>query len=842
MLSAELQKTLEAAYREAQNRRHEYLTLEHLLYALLDEKTGSRVIKNCGGDTGSLKKELEQFMTNNLERLPDGVVADPESSSGFERVLQRAGTQAISSGQVTIDGGNIIAAMYEERNSYAVFLLEKQGISRLDVLNYISHGISKTDFGGDLDLPMPPGGEGDEDASQQGRDGEERVNDPLAMFTVDLIAQAKEAKIDPLIGRESEVKRTIQVLCRRRKNNPVYVGEPGVGKTAIAEGLALKIHHGEVPEPLKGAEVFSLDMGALIAGTRYRGQFEQRLKAVIKALQKKPGVILFIDEIHTIVRAGAVEGGTMDASNILKPALQSGELRCIGSTTYAEYKASFERDKALARRFQKIEVSEPSVEDTLKILKGLRKHYEFHHNVTYTDEALEAAAELSAKYIFDRFLPDKAIDTIDEAGALVKLKPEEERPDRVVGVLDIEEVVAGTAKIPTESVSATDKERLHKLESELKSVLFGQDHAIEQVVRAIKLQRAGLGNQNKPIGSFLLSGPTGVGKTELAKQMARVLGIQFLRFDMSEYMEKHTVSRLIGAPPGYVGFDQGGLLTDAIIRSPHAVLVLDEIEKAHPDLFALLLQVMDNATLTDNNGKKADFRNVILCMTTNAGARDLVSEDIGFKGATVSKEAEKDLAAGKAMYTKSGQVSAFGAGKSKNAIESTFSPEFRNRLDAWIPFNQLGLEHIKLVVDKFLKELELQLREKNVSFGITDEARTFLAEKGYDRMFGARPMSRLIQKKVKEPLSEELLFGKLEHGGLAVVEVKDNDIVITATEMTGGTKALPGPVEPRDDNKEDSKERKRPGRRKLTETPADSDVVDAEIVSTKQAQTEEEPS
>lgn len=769
MLSAELQKTLESAYREAQKRRHEYLTLEHLLFALVDEKTGSTVIKNCGGNPGALKKELEQFMQNKLERLPEGVFADPESSAGFERVLNRAGTQAVSSGQTSIDGGNIIAAMYEERNSYAVFLLEKQGISRLDVLNYISHGISKADTGG-------LGGSDDEDieGSPAGRGDEERVNDPLAMFTVNLIERAKEAKIDPLIGREAEVKRTIQVLCRRRKNNPVYVGEPGVGKTAIAEGLALKIHRGDVPDPLKNVEVYSLDMGSLIAGTKYRGQFEMRLKAVIKALQKKPGVILFIDEIHTIVRAGAVEGGTMDASNILKPALASGELRCIGSTTYSEYKASFERDKALARRFQKIEVAEPSVEDTLKILKGLRKHYEDHHKVTYSDDALAAAAELSAKYIFDRFLPDKAIDTIDEAGALVKLMPLDERPVREVNVLDIEAVVAGTAKIPTETVSASDKERLQMLEKELKEVLFGQNHAIEQVVRAIKLQRAGLGNQGKPIGSFLFSGPTGVGKTELAKQMARVLGIQFIRFDMSEYMEKHTVSRLIGAPPGYVGFDQGGLLTDAIIRTPHSVLVLDEIEKAHPDLFSILLQVMDNATLTDNNGKKADFRNVILIMTTNAGARDLVSEDIGFQTGAKKKEAQT---AGTTV-TKSGVVSAFGAGKSKSAIENTFSPEFRNRLDGWIAFNQLAFEHIRLVVDKFLKEVELQLKERNVVLETTEAARSWLAEKGYDRLYGARPMARLIQKSLKEPLSEEMLFGKLEGGGKARLDLRNNELLI----------------------------------------------------------------
>lgn len=766
MLSAEFQKTLESAYQEAQKRRHEYVTLEHILYALLSEKTGSDVLLNCGARLEPIKEELDEFMSSRLETLPAGVTFDPESSASFERVLNRAATQAVSSGQSTIDGGNILAAIFDEPRSFAVYLLQKQGISRLDVLNYISHGISKLE--GEADEPAEVGG-------GPGAGGDEKVTDPLKNFTVNLIDRAKESKIDPLIGRENEVKRTIQILCRRRKNNPVYVGEPGVGKTAIAEGLALKIWRGEVPEPLKGVEVFALDMGSLIAGTKFRGQFEQRLKAVLKALKNKPGVILVIDEIHTIVRAGAVEGGTMDASNLLKPALASGELRCIGSTTYAEYKASFERDKALARRFQKIEVHEPSVEDTLKILKGLQTHYEEHHKVKYEEDALAAAAELSAKYIFDRFLPDKAIDTIDEAGAIVKLLPEEERPVRNVTVADVEAVVAGTAKIPTETVSASDKVRLQQLEKELKAVLFGQDHAIEQVVRSIKLSRSGLGNENKPVGSFLFSGPTGVGKTELAKQLARVLGVQFLRFDMSEYMEKHTVSRLIGAPPGYVGFDQGGLLTDAIIRTPHSVLVLDEIEKAHPDLFAILLQVMDHATLTDNNGKKADFRNVIVIMTTNAGARELTSEDIGFKG-SVKPTSSADTP--KVAETKAGGFSAFGAGKSKSAIENTFSPEFRNRLDAWVAFNQLSMDNIKHVVDKFLNELEIQLKEKEVTMEVTDEARTWLAEKGYDRLYGARPMARLIQKKVKEPLSEELLFGQLEHGGHATIVVRDNEIVL----------------------------------------------------------------
>ena len=782
MISAEFQKTLENAYQDAQKRRHEYVTLEHLLLALIEEKTGLDVLTNCGANVKEMKKDLEEFLVERMESLPAGVNFDPESSAAFDRVLNRAATQAVSSGQPSLDGGNIIAALFDEPRSFAVYLLEKNNISRLDVLNYISHGISKMDSDssddeGDAQVGGGPG--------RSAGGGEEQVKDPLKSFTVDLIERAKEAKIDPLIGREAEVKRTIQILCRRRKNNPVYVGEPGVGKTAIAEGLALKIWRGDVPEPLKNVEVFALDMGSLIAGTKFRGQFEARLKAVIKALKAKPGVILVIDEIHTIVRAGAVEGGTMDASNILKPALASGELRCIGTTTYAEYKASFERDKALARRFQKIEVHEPSVEDTLRILKGLQIHYEEHHKVKYQDDALAAAAELSAKYIFDRFLPDKAIDTIDEAGAIVKLLPEEERPNREVTVADVEAVVAGTAKIPTESVSASDKVRLQALEKELKDVLFGQDHAIEQVVRSIKLSRSGLGNENKPVGSFLFSGPTGVGKTELAKQLARVLGVQFLRFDMSEYMEKHTVSRLIGAPPGYVGFDQGGLLTDAIIRTPHSVLVLDEIEKAHPDLFAILLQVMDHATLTDNNGKKADFRNVIVIMTTNAGARELTSEDIGFRGAAVKPgqfDAPKQ-ASEKSMAT------AFGAGKSKSEIERIFSPEFRNRLDGWVAFNQLSMEHIKHVVDKFLKELDLQLKEKNVTMDVTDEARTWLGEKGYDRLFGARPMARLIQKKVKEPLSEELLFGKLEKGGKAHVVVKDNDVHID-------TEAAPPEAEP----------------------------------------------
>ena len=751
MLTSELQKTINRAINEAVKRRHEYVTLEHLLDALLEDRTGSEVLRHCNGTIAELKHELEQFMAEGLETLPKGVDCTPEPTAAFERVLERAVLQAQASGQHTIDAGNILAAMFQERRSYAVYLLEKQGISRLDVLNYISHGISKRDADGADEVAEPVAAGEEEDAPP--------ARDALAAFTVNLIERAKQNRIDPLIGRDQEIKRTIHVLCRRRKNNPVYVGEPGVGKTAIAEGLALKIQRGEVPEALKASEVYALDMGALLAGTKYRGQFEQRLKAVIKALQQKPGVILFIDEIHTIVRAGAVEGGSMDASNILKPALASGELRCIGSTTYPEYKASFERDKALARRFQKIEIGEPTVADTKSILEGLKRYYAEHHGVTYSDEAIDAAAELSAKHITDRFLPDKAIDVIDEAGAAVKLMPLEERSSKEITAHDIELIVASMAKIPAKSVSGSDKERLQNLEAELKAVIYGQDHAIERVVRSIKLSRSGLGNPTKPIGSLLFAGPTGVGKTELAKQLARVLGVNFLRFDMSEYMEKHTVSRLIGAPPGYVGFDQGGLLTDAITRTPYTVLVLDEIEKAHPDVFNILLQVMDHATLTDNNGKQADFRNVILIMTTNAGAREMTNEDIGFRTATPN--------AGRSD-----------AGKAKNAIERTFSPEFRNRLDAWIQFNQLTLANVEQVVDKFMDELREQLVDKQVTIELTAAARDWLATQGFDRLYGARPMARLIQQKVREPLAEEILFGTLQDGGRAVVDVQHDDIVL----------------------------------------------------------------
>ena len=747
MITKELQATLNLAANEAIKRRHELLTLEHLLYAMLLDDTASDVIRNCGGDLDLLRRDLEDFFKEILQPLPRGVDRYPEQTAAFERVLDRALAQAQNSSQEKVDGGNILAAIFDENHSHAKYLLEKQGITRLDILNYISHGISKVDEFGE---PLPLGEDEDDEAASRA------MRDPLKAFASNLVERAAEGGIDPLIGRISELERTIQVLCRRRKNNPLYIGDPGVGKTAIAEGLALKIHQNEVPDVLKGAEVYALDMGALLAGTRYRGEFEMRLKAVISELKKKPGVILFIDEIHTIVGAGAVSGGSMDASNILKPALASGELRCIGSTTHNEYKASFERDRALARRFQIIEISQPSVGDTILILQGLKSYYENHHGVKYTDEAIRAAAELSAKYINDRYLPDKAIDVIDEVGAATKLKPIEERPELITET-EVELVVAKMAKIPPKTVSVSDKQKLQSLNTELRGVIYGQDHAIEQLVNAIKLSRSGLANPDKPIGSFLFSGPTGVGKTELAKQLARALGVEFLRFDMSEYMEKHTVSRLIGAPPGYVGFDQGGLLTDAIRKTPYAVLVLDEIEKAHPDLFNILLQVMDHATLTDNNGKKADFRNTILVMTTNAGARELSGKKLGFK------------------HVEEGGIGGTGS-KAQGAIERTFSPEFRNRLDAWIAFESLSFENIGRVVDKFINELRDQLTDKNVALELTEAGRGWLANKGFDKLFGARPMARLIQSKIKEPLANEVLFGVLQGGGQVIIDAKDGEL------------------------------------------------------------------
>ncbi|MFY0580764.1 ATP-dependent Clp protease ATP-binding subunit ClpA [Cystobacter fuscus] len=748
LIAKALQDSFRNALEEARRMRHEYLTLEHLLLALTKDTRTREVLKSCGAQVKRLQERLESFLEETVERLPEGVEAEPQQTIGVERVLHRAAMHALSAEQKFIDGGDVLVALFHEQESHALYLLQQEGITRLDLLNFISHGISK-DASDSAD--EGPGGEA-HPGVPVGEDEEGEGNtrkSPLEAYTTNLNEEAKAGRIDPLIGRQKELERTIQVLCRRRKNNPLYVGETGVGKTAIAEGLALHIHEGRVPEVLKNSIVFSLDMGALLAGTKFRGQFEERLKGVLKALKEHPDAILFIDEIHTIVGAGATSGGSMDASNLLKPALASGRLRCIGSTTYQEFKASFERDRALSRRFQKIEVGEPSVEDTLLILEGLKSRYEEHHGVKYTPEALRAAAELSAKHINDRFLPDKAIDVVDEAGAAERLKPEGQRTGQVT-MTDVEAVVAKMAKIPAKSVSASEGVQLQKLEPELKRVIFGQDSAIKSVVDAIKLARSGLRAPEKPIGSFLFSGPTGVGKTELAKQLAQVLGVEFLRFDMSEYSEKHTVSRLIGAPPGYVGFDQGGLLTDAVRKHPYAVLVLDEIEKAHPDLFNILLQVMDHATLTDNNGRKADFRNIILILTTNAGAREMSTKSMGFG----DRQAPVDTL------------------RAKKAIENTFTPEFRNRLDGWVLFSGLPADIILKVVDKEVGLLQKMLEEKRVKLELTPAARAWLAANGYDPAFGARPMARLVDNALKKPLAEAVLFGDLKDGGTARFDVE----------------------------------------------------------------------
>jgi ATP-dependent Clp protease ATP-binding subunit ClpA len=737
-VSKELQQTLQNAVGEARRRRHEYVTLEHLLHAMVKDKVASEVLLACGADLKALERDLEEYLDRTLESL--SASSDPEQTAAFQRVLQRAAWHVQGSGRTELNAGDVLVAITRERGSHAVYLLEKQGVRRLDILQYISHGIGKE--GGE-----EGGGEGGED---QGEEGAPRpVKDPFKTFTVNLVERAAQGQIDPLIGRDSEVERMIQVLCRRRKNNPVLVGDPGVGKTAIVEGLALRIHEKKVPTILEKAAIYSLDMGALLAGTKFRGEFEQRLKGVIQGVKKTPHAILFIDEIHTIVGAGATTGSSMDASNLLKPGLASGELRCIGSTTFQDYKATFERDHALARRFQKIEIHEPSVADTVKILRGLKKAYEDHHGVVYTPKAIRAAAELSAKHINDRHLPDKAIDVLDEAGARDRMRAEAKRHRRITG-RDVERVVAKIAKIPERTVSADDQAALANLEPELRKVIFGQDGAIESIASAIKLSRSGLASPERPIGNFLFSGPTGVGKTELAKQLARILGVEFLRFDMTEYQEKHTVSRLIGAPPGYVGFDQGGLLTDAIRKTPYAVLLLDEIEKAHPDVYNILLQVMDHATLTDNNGRKADFRHVIVIMTTNAGAQELSARRVGF-GTDQSDP-----------------------GNARNAIERAFSPEFRNRLDAWVAFDSLPPEVILKVVDKLVKELQDQLAEKKVRIELSAEGRGWLAERGFDRKMGARPMARLIQNEVKKPLAEKILFGELRDGGTVRVEVADD--------------------------------------------------------------------
>ena len=810
-ISPEVEIALTLAQNEAARRRHEFFTLEHLLYALLFDESTAQIIRHAGGDPVAIKKELEQFLSDQLESVPEETFDVPAASLAVQRAIRRAAAHVQSSGKEQITGANVLVAIFAERESPAVNILEKAGVTRLDVVAYISHGVSKAE---EADESREK-----EAASLDGEgEGPRSRRDPLKAYTINLNDEAREKRIDPLVGRSNEINRMIQILARRKKNNPLLVGDSGVGKTAIVEGLALKIVQGTVPDALKKATVYSLDMGALIAGTRYRGEFEERLKGVVKALQKVDGAVLFIDEIHTIVGAGATSGGSMDASNLLKPALASGRMRCIGSTTFEEFRQHFEKDRALARRFQRVEVNEPSIEDTKKILLGLRGKYEDFHGVRYTDDALDAAATLSARYLHDRRLPDKAIDLLDEAGAAAKLKlysddksaaaplqllpgppsertleksdgngasglngsggsvdgprttrtgeappalhkssassdgnKEKDKPKIVVGVTEVETVLARMAQIPPREVSSNDKEKLKNLDSDLRNVVYGQERAIVQLAAAIKLARAGLRSPEKPIGNFLLTGPTGVGKTEVAKQLAKIMGISFVRFDMSEYMERHTVSRLIGAPPGYVGFDQGGLLTDAIAKTPHAVLLLDEIEKAHPDVFNVLLQIMDHGKLTDNNGKSTDFRHVILLMTSNVGARDLGRRAVGFGERRAVGDAEREY-------------------------KLLFSPEFRNRLDARIQFDPLSPETMGSIVDKFMKELSAQLAERKVSLELTPAARTHLAEKGYDPDFGARPLARVIQEDVKQPLGEELLFGKLEKGGKVTIDAEDAEV------------------------------------------------------------------
>jgi ATP-dependent Clp protease ATP-binding subunit ClpA len=759
-ISPEVEIALSVAASDAARRRHEYITIEHLLYALLLDPTTANVVRNSGGDPGGLKKRLEQYLSEQLEQLPEEDARTPTPSLGVSRAIRRAANHVKSSGKDEVTGANVLIAMFAERDSQAVALMEGQGVTRLDVVAYVSHGVSRSDDEGGSE---PGGGHAKDGEVDAEAEGVRPARDPLKAYTVNLNEEARTARIDPLIGRENEVARIVQILARRKKNNPLLVGDAGVGKTAIAEGLALKIQRGEVPRALLGATVYALDMGALLAGTRYRGDFEERIKAVIKGLQKVENAILFIDEIHTIVGAGATTGGSMDASNLLKPALASGRLRCIGSTTFQEFRQHFEKDRALSRRFQRVEVGEPSVEDTVKILEGLRKQYEDFHGVTYRAEALRAAAELGAKYLHDRKLPDKAIDLVDETGAAKKLEAglasiaaappavdgaQAERP--IVEVVDVERVLARMAQIPAREVTTTDKERLRNLEPDLKAVVFGQDEAIGQLVSAIRLSRAGLRAPEKPIGSFLLTGPTGVGKTEVARQLAKVMGIAFHRFDMSEYMEAHTVSRLIGAPPGYVGFDQGGLLTDAIAKTPHAVLLLDEIEKAHPQIFNILLQVMDHGKLTDHNGKPTDFRHVVLLMTSNIGVRDLQRRAVGFGGASGQDREKPDA---------------------DREYKQLFNPEFRNRLDARIAFRALDPRVMRSIVGKFIGELGDQLAARGVTIALTEAATEYLARKGYDPDNGARPLARVVQDEIKRPVSEELLFGALESGGRAFVDV-----------------------------------------------------------------------
>jgi len=747
MLSKELEFTLSQAFTQARNRKHEFMTIEHLLLALIDNPTAAEVLRACGADTERLRQDIIQFLEETTPKLPEGDDRETQPTLGFQRVLQRAVFHVQSSGKKEVTGANVLVAIFSEQESQAVYFLDQQDITRLDVVNFISHGISKVHSDDPARLDQDQQSSVDPDAPEK-----EANTNPLSAYATNLNKLAAEGRIDPLIGRDKELERTIQVLCRRRKNNPLLVGEAGVGKTAIAEGLAKRIVDNEVPEVIQNGIIYSLDLGALVAGTKYRGDFEKRLKAVLSELKKRPEAILFIDEIHTIIGAGAASGGVMDASNLIKPVLASGDLRCIGSTTFHEFRGIFEKDRALARRFQRIDVDEPTVEQTIDILKGLISRFEEHHSVKYSRKALETAAELADKYINDRHLPDKAIDVIDEAGAAMQLLPKSKRK-KTISVNDIENIVAKIARIPPRKVSVTDTEALKTLDKDLRAVVFGQDAAIEALTSAIRMNRSGLGTDSKPVGSFLFSGPTGVGKTEITRQLARVLGLELIRFDMSEYMERHTVSRLIGAPPGYVGFDQGGLMTEQVNKHPHSVLLLDEIEKAHPDVFNLLLQVMDHGTLTDNNGRKADFRNVIIIMTTNAGASEMSRPSIGF----TSQD-----------HTSDGM----------EAIKKMFSPEFRNRLDSIIQFKPLDETTINFVVDKFLFELEEQLLQKKVTISIDNTVRKWLAEKGYDVLMGARPMSRLIQEKIKKPMAEELLFGALEEGGNVRVILDDNQEIV----------------------------------------------------------------
>lgn len=752
MLDKELEFTLNEAFQRAKAKRHEYLTVEHLLLALLDNPSASSVLRACGANISRLQRDLTNFVDETTPIIPDNELErETQPTLGFQRVLQRAVFQVQSAGRTEVSGANVLVAIFSEQESQAVFFLKQDNINRLDVVNYLSHGISKSSsFESDADE------DSDNDDMSGGLSGfnngpsVSREKSPLESYAVNLNKKAKQGRIDPLIGRESEVERAIQVLSRRRKNNPLFVGEAGVGKTAIAEGIAKLIIEDTVPDVIKGCTVYSLDLGALLAGTKYRGDFEKRLKALLNQLKDSKGSILFIDEIHTIIGAGAASGGVMDASNLIKPMLANGELRCMGSTTFQEYRQIFEKDHALTRRFQKIDVHEPSVDETVSILKGLKESLEKHHGIKYSQTGLKAAAELAARYISDRYLPDKAIDVVDEAGAYQNLLPESKRK-KIVGVSEIEEIVAKIARIPSKSVSTTDKELLRNLDRDLKMLVYGQDKAIDTLASAIKLARSGLRDENKPVGSFLFTGPTGVGKTEVTKQLGKLMGVELIRFDMSEYMEAHAVARLIGAPPGYVGYEQGGLLTDAVVKTPHAVLLLDEIEKAHPDIFNILLQVMDHGSLTDNNGRKADFRHVILVMTSNAGAQTMSRASLGFTKQDHSKDGEGELA-------------------------RTFAPEFRNRLDAIVQFQALDTSIIGNVVDKFLTELEVQLEQKGVNIEVDASARAWLSEKGYNPAMGARPMDRLIQDSLKKPLAEEILFGKLADGGSVKVLERDGSL------------------------------------------------------------------